>query len=202
MGVGGRGCGCGCVEASPTQAVYVVVTCTGAVYVRPERLGVGHASKTAVTKKFVMEGVDTENIDTGKRSLRKVGIRKVLLPKVFAWKHCRKCLVRLRRYEKSPRKSFIEVASNSIVAAGRFYAESVSSARHQKLLTQRAAMMCSFARCSRRVNAKNDTPESLDPGKGLLRKCCCDKSCCGKRRRGKCCRDLCPCGKCYHEECY
>ena len=65
VGVGGRGCGCGCVEASPTQAVYVVVTCTGAVYVRPERLGVGHASKTAVTKKFVMEGVDTENIDTG-----------------------------------------------------------------------------------------------------------------------------------------
>ena len=65
MGVGGRGCGCGCVEASPTQAVYVVVTCTGAVYVRPERLGVGHASKTAVTKKFVMEGVDTESIDTG-----------------------------------------------------------------------------------------------------------------------------------------
>ena len=72
------------MEASPARAVYVVVICTGAVYVRPERLGVGHASKTAVTKKFVMEGVDTENIDTGKRSLRKVGIRKVLLPKVFA----------------------------------------------------------------------------------------------------------------------
>ena len=45
VGVGGCGCGCGCVEASRARAVYVVVICTGAVHVRPERPGVGHASK-------------------------------------------------------------------------------------------------------------------------------------------------------------
>ena len=45
VGACGCGCGCGCVEASRARAVYVVAICTGAAYVRPERLGVGHASK-------------------------------------------------------------------------------------------------------------------------------------------------------------
>ena len=33
------------MEASRARAVYVEVICTGAVYVRPERLGVGRAFK-------------------------------------------------------------------------------------------------------------------------------------------------------------